>query len=147
MTNPNLSNPSANIRRQRRCCKDGALQVGVLMLRGCRLPGGSGCSWLVRLRGGGRRILWRHRQAARLRQSPAELKEEGNQRNKKRQKRLLKGRGDRGRTERQWGQTCVVSTPQRDMEGSTEEDHKEKLLWNVKREVGAVCVCRAAHDI
>lgn len=23
------------------------------------------------------------------------------------------------------------------MEGSTEEDHKEKLLWNVKREVGA----------
>lgn len=23
-----------------------------------------------------------------------------------------------------------------DMEGSAEEDHKEKLLWNVKREVG-----------
>lgn len=36
-------------------------------------------------------------------------------------------RAHRGRTHRRT-----------DMEGSAEEDHKEKLLWNVKREVGAV---------
>lgn len=30
------------------------------------------------------------------------------------------------------------------MEGGTEEEHKEKLLWNVKREVGAAAA--AADD-
>lgn len=38
-------------------------------------------------------------------------------------------------------------TDAQDMEGSAEEDYKEKLLWNVKREVGAVCLAarRASH--
>ena len=35
--------------------------------------------------------------------------------------------------------SCTPRTDRRtEMEGSTEEDYKEKLLWNVKREVGAL---------
>lgn len=47
---------------------------------------------------------------------------------------MRKGQGEATR------QSCVVRTAdgRADMDGSTEEDYKEKLLWNVKREVGAV---------
>lgn len=75
--------------------------------------------------------------AARLRQSPAEPRKKESRDIKKRKggKEVRQGRRSRN-------QTRVVLTGGRTqgraaMERPAEEDHKEKLLWNVKREVGA----------
>lgn len=50
--------------------------------------------------------------------------------------------GERGRTVSPRRDACRAhrgrTHTRADMEGSAEEDYKEKLLWNVKREVGAV---------
>lgn len=76
-------------------------------------------------------------EAAGLRQSPAEPRKKETT-NKKEEKEVRKPGGQVDRDE-----TRVVLTAHGDaqgraaaMERSAEEDYKEKLLWNVKREVG-----------
>lgn len=54
-------------------------------------------------------------------------------------KEVLKGQGERTESvsEADLRRVYRGQTDRRDMEATTEEEYKEKLLWNVKREVGA----------
>lgn len=86
----------------------------------------------------GRRILWRLRQSCPAASESNRAEEEGKEESKG--ERGPKGRRAGGPTESPRRDLCRAHRGRTQgraaMERSAEEDYKEKLLWNVKREVG-----------